>query len=316
MKRLCSKITIGNFIFRSVCEVEVNSSWDNLTDTAKITLPAKLKWKGKHLVSGNDPLIKRGDPVSIELGYDFDYRTVFEGYLVDVKVKTPLEFICEDAMWKLKQKVITKSYRQVSLKQLLTDISPLKFECPDFNLGQFRISKATVAQVLEELKKTYGLRCWCRDGKLYVGTPYSSRTNPSPVTREFSFQENVPEDDLIYQRQEDVKLKVKGISVMPNNKRVEVEVGDPNGEQRTLHYYNKTEAELKAILKNEIERLKYEGYRGSFTAFGEPFVRHSDRVELKDRRFTDRKGRYWIKAVTYKFGMQGYRQVITIDRKA
>ena len=87
MLRLNSKITFTSkatgdeIVFDFVNNVEINTSYENLTDTAKITLPRKLNFDGKPIVVGVTSLFKRGDKVKIELGYFPNLRTVFNGYI-------------------------------------------------------------------------------------------------------------------------------------------------------------------------------------------------------------------------------------------
>jgi len=314
--RLICKISIGQYLFNYVHEVEVNSSWENLTDTATIILPKKLNFKNKPLANGADALFKKGDKVKIELGYAGKlletYNTVFEGFISAIKPSIPFVLECEDAMWLLKQSSITKSWKSVSLKQLLSAIQPLTFDCDDIALGQFRVTRVTPAQILQELKEKYGLYSWVRDGKLYCGK-VGSLLNAN--IRNFVFQEDIINSDLTYLRKEDIKLKVKGISILPNNTKIEVEEGDSDGELRTFNYYNLKEADLRKVVKQDAARLRYEGYKGNFESFLLPFVRHGDIVLLDDLLLPDRKGKYLVKSVTTTFGQGGGRQRIEIDRK-
>lgn len=94
-----------------------------------------------------------------------------------------------------------------------------------------------------------------------------------------------------------------------------MEFGDTDGELRTLNYYNLSKADLEKVAKKEAERIRYEGYRGSFTSFLLPQVQHGDTVILDDKKLPDRKGSYLVKSVTTTFGQGGGRQKIEIDRK-
>lgn len=311
MKALNTEISIGDYQFNYVNQAEVESTWELLTDTCEITVPRKLSFDGKAIVQG-ESLFKRGDQVTVKSGYDGVLNTLFTGYVSAIKPGTNLIFMCEDAMWKLKQQTITRSYKEVTLKQLLADICPIGFEVPDVNLGQFRISHATPAQVLEELRKTYGLQSFVRDGVLYSGLAYWPSDQQSSV---FRYQYNIIDDDLEYQRIDDVQIKVRAVSMLEDNTKLEVEVGDPDGDLRTLTFYNLNEADLKETAEREAERLRYEGYRGSFETFGEPFVRHGDIAIIQDPTYPDREGSYLIKKVVYSTGVSGYRQNIFLDRK-
>lgn len=147
MLRLLSKITLiqqpndtwtnrdTTYIFTFLNEVEINSSWQNLTDTAKIVLPRKayitdeqgnrVNWFGQ-VFYGSDPvtkvppIIQRGDRIKIELGYNYptidkaeniEMNLVFDGYISKINPRMPIELECEDRMWQLKQvKVADKVY--------------------------------------------------------------------------------------------------------------------------------------------------------------------------------------------------------------
>ena len=102
---------------------------------------------------------------------------------------------------------------------------------------------------------------------------------------------------------------------MPDNKKkVKIEVGDADGELRTLHTYNKTEKELKAWAEQEIKRLKRDGLTGSFTTFGYRLVDKLDTIGL----IIDgvKQGKYQVKKNVIKYGTSGYRQEITLGQRA
>lgn len=315
MIRLSAKATIGDFKFSAIAGCEIESGWDQLTDTAVITMPRRLSWKGKNIVLGKDPVLKKGDQVTIDLGYNDNNDRAFTGYVTAVKATIPAQIICEDSMWLLKQSTFTKTYSSVTLKQLLTDLllsSSLNFEAPDVNLGPFRISKATPAQVLKKLKSDYMLKSFFRDGKLYCGLAYWPELQSEHYLR---FDTHIIDNNLEYVRAEDVKIKLKVIVIDKQNQKTEYEFGDEDGEQRTLHFYDIEEDEVNHIATQEIDRLRYDGYRGGVTTFGQPFVRHGDVVNLFDSFFPDRSGRYLVKQSNPSYGMGGYRQQIELDSK-
>ncbi|MDR3329573.1 MAG: hypothetical protein LBS63_05690, partial [Prevotellaceae bacterium] len=99
---------------------------------------------------------------------------------------------------------------------------------------------------------------------------------------------------------EDIKLKVEATSMQPDSKRIEVEVGDKDGELRTVYKCNTTAAELK--------RLKYTGYQGGFETFGEPAVSKTDIAHVEGEDGSS--GSYLIKKLEVSFGAGGYRQKI------
>lgn len=314
MLRLSAHIEVGDYQFVGVVSVAVSSSWDNLTDTATIVMPSQVRYDGRLVNLAEERVIKKSDSIKIELGYNDENEPVFEGFVSDVVAGSPVEIKCEDFAWLLKRENHTLSFRSVTLAALLQQIVPaaVSVDAVAVELGQFRLSNVSAAQVLEELKKTYRLHSWFRGSTLYAGLAYRGLDTAVKV---FRFEHNIIEDELSFRSKDEVKIKVKAISMLPNNKKIEVEVGNPDGEQRTLHFYNKDKETLKLLAEERIEQLKYDGYRGSFTTFGQPAVKHGDLVRIEDPRY-NRSGTYLVKSVETAFGKEGYRQTIELDREA
>lgn len=314
MFRLSSKIKLGDYILAGVVEIEIESSWETLTDTAKITLPSQFYHNGKFVNLAEERLLKKGDKVSISLGYDDDLVSEFEGYIVEIKAASPVVIECQDAAWLLKKKPQNVSFAQVKFKELVQAICPpeISNKVADVSLGQFRVSNATPAQVLDEIKKSYGLLAYMRGTTLYAGLSYTEQAK----THIFKFGVNVIEEnsELFYQKEDDVRLKIKAVSIQPNNTKIETEFGDADGELRTLTFYNLDKDSLDKIAKSEAEKLIYNGYTGHFETFGIPSVVHGDIVHIKDEKY-NRSGFYFIKKVVKVFGGGGYRQKIYIDRE-
>lgn len=320
MKRLTSYIKIGDFEFDFLNEVQIESSWDTLTDTCVITVPKKLKWRGKDIVQGANAVFKIGSPVYVFLGYDFNFELVFEGFLTRVEPKRPLKLYCEDAMWQLKQTEVSNlSQRNATVESLIYQFYNGSLKAFDAKIGKFRISNATVTQVLDHLKDNYSLISFFRGGTLHVGTPYLI-TADDRKKHKFDFEKNVIDgDSLEYKREDEVKLRVKAISHNSvTNKKFNVTVpkNEKGGELRTINKVDLDKKQLEAEANRYLELLVYEGFRGSFETFGEPFVRPCDIVELTDPNITERNGSYFVKSVSYSFGQNGYRQTIEIDKKA
>src|SRR6478752_5314465 len=180
MLALSCDMTIGDYNFSFVNEVEITSTWENLTDLATIRIPKALRLKKDGVVdnvitAGPDALWKRGQPVKIRLGYNGSNDLRFNGVITKVKPNRPLEFECEDLMWRLKQITIKKySSPSVTIPELLAAIMPadIPFTAESVNLGKFIIEQATIAEVLDFIKKEFGLSAYFQDGQLYVGFAY------------------------------------------------------------------------------------------------------------------------------------------------
>lgn len=324
MLRIISKITFtsaktGEILEFDFCEsLQIVSSFEDLTDTAKIKFPRKLSLNGKNIFLGETAKFKRGDKVKIELGYNPKLRTVFEGYINKVGSNIPIEIECEDAMFLLKKNTIKSFVKEtVSLKELLTSILPkgIEFEDLGVQLGSFRISNATSAKILDTLKSEYGFYSYFMDGKLHCGLPYNaSKTN----TAEFAFEENIiNQDDLQFQQADDINIKVVAISMQSDNSKKEITVGDADGAQRTFYTYNSTEADLKKFADLKLNEVRYTGYVGSIFTFGEPYMRHGDIAKITSKKLPERNGNYLIKSVTRELSVDvGYKQTLQLGNKA
>lgn len=315
MYRLTAKIEItGSKSWRldKVTEVEITRDTEKLTDECRLTLPKKIKWDGAAEIP-----VQRGDAVKVWLGYDDDLQLAFVGYVRDVGFKTPVVITCEDEMFRLKQTPTQKkAYKSVSIETLLKE-QGISYDIKvmgEQSLGQYRVTADTVAALLGHLHEN-GIRSFFRyeEGApvLYCGVLFERESRPSQV---FATGVNIISDQsLEQQKAENMRLHVKAVSLMPNNKKIRVEVGDADGERRTLHAYNKTESELRAWAEQEIKRLKRDGLTGSFTTFGYRLVDKLDAIGIKIDG--EKKGVYQVKKNVIKYGTGGFRQEITLGQR-
>jgi len=314
MLEMTSRIQVGDFVFRDgVSAVSTSSSWDSLTDTATITVPRKISWRGRNLATGSNPLIRRLDPVKIDLGYNGSNVNSFRGFVRLASSDTPAKILCEDAMVLLKGNPLTASFPNTTLSKLLGEVLPKGVDynvSADYELGTIRLNRVTPAKMLEQLKQKFGVRSWFRDGVLYAGLAYV----PSMQKRHrIHFESLVVSHRLDYHRKEDLRFRVKATIIYPDNTKQEVELGDPDGDVRSFHYYDISAAEATKMLEQELERLLVEGYSGKLTIFGVPHVQHGDILELRSDLLPERDGDYLIKSVDRTSDTSGFRQNIEID---
>jgi len=308
MEVLGCNIEIGSYTFDYVNEVSITSTWKEQTVKGHIILPAKIRLKYGELKKA----IKKGDAVTIDLGYNGNLNRVFTGYVSRVKPTVPVEIEVEDEMWKLKQILVNDKAKNETVKSFFERVIPYKVDAFDIQLPTFVANKITAAQLLSVFKQDYGFCSFFREGKLVIGKQYDPANAREQIVK---LKYNVVSDSLEYAEKDDVRMKVTAISNMSNGSKIEVELGDADGESRTLNFYNLPKAELEKVATEEIERLKYDGYRGDITTFFEPFIRMGDIVELRNDEESDKTGRYWVDGVTYTFGVNGGRQQIKLGPK-
>ncbi len=332
MLRLYSNITIGQYTFDYVMNCSILSSYDQFTDTARITIPSKFRDINRNMVNNNG-VFKKGDPVTIKLGYFPNLQTVFVGFVSGIVPDSPMTIECQDVSWKLKQKNIPNFFdKNCTFNSLLTHLTTgtdIPFQVVDANIGVFKINNkdyVNVIDCLDELKKNFGVYSWCRDGSLFVGYPNTQQFYETN-TLNFKFQENIISSSLEYQIKDQTDVILQGISIKLDNTKITrycfydstgstiVSDNPGTGEQRTFNYIELTQAQLDDKLRAQLPNMIYDGYKGSFLTFGEPMVRPLDKVNFTDLKFPERDGLYLIKKVETSFGTEGFRQNIEIDAK-
>ncbi|MCT4559846.1 MAG: hypothetical protein N4A41_00560 [Crocinitomicaceae bacterium] len=310
MKLLETNITVGRLAFDFVNQATAETGWEQLSDSATLVFPSNLNLDKNKLKS----ILKVGDRVIIEMGYLDGAQIVFEGYLTEIKPTTPIELKCTDEMWRIKQKPVNINFRGGSVKSLLQELLPeYEIDAFDIQIGGFRATNMGMGGLLEKLRSAFGLYTFMRNGKVTVNKQYNRE---EAIKHKFQIDFNMASEDLEYKTLEDLKLKIKAISNNSDGSKTEIEIGDPEGALQTLNFYNLDKVALKAHAEKEFERLKYEGWRGSFTAFGEPIVRHGDLVELFHAEESDKTGTYWVDQVSYETGINGCRQKIQLGPAA
>ena len=330
MLKLVSYITIGAELekpiyFDFVNEIDMESAYDNLTDTCKITIPRNLSLKGKPIAVGSEAIFKRGMSIKIELGYDDNLKTVFQGYISHVHLSIPVTLECEDSMWLLKNNTLdNKSWASVDLKTFLKYIIPssVSYTTDGFtyeNLGKFRISNnATSAQCLDTIRKNNNIISFFRNNKLYVGVAFHESLTKTKV---FGSEKNVIDDkSLEWMDRDEVKIKVQGASVQSNNKVIKYTYPENLLNEKVpttkLNVAGISLSQLKKNCKDYYNKFQYTGYKGSFLTFGEPLINHGDKVGFNSDKLPERNDDlYIVKSVKRSFGQGGYRQTIELGQK-
>lgn len=337
MKRLLSEITIGIFSFDFVTNLTIESSWDTFTDKGVLTIPNKFRKDNKDLIVGDNNVFKRGDKVEIKIGYFPNLVTKFKGFLSNIQPDSPLIMNFEDTMWLLKQEnLVSKTFTKTKIRDVieyatasLTDLK-IEFDNPDTEIGDFQVDNkgfVNAVTVFEVLKKQFGYFIYFQDEILQVRKIRSVLSLSKPIHK-MSFQKNVIESSLIFQRDDDVNLVIKVESIdLITNKRITRYGFKVKGEvvisaaQRTgqttksINVLNLNVKQIDEFIRDNIDKYIYEGYIGDFTTFLEPAVEHSDRIEFTDLKHPEREGRYLIKKVTTNFGINGGRQIIELQNR-
>ena len=312
------KITIGKYQFRQVNAVEIERSGRLLSDTAKITLPLSAVFENQKKENIENK-IKRGDAVTVELAYDDDFNVEFSGFVKDVSAKDKTVIECEDNAYLLRKPIPDKVFKDKTLNDVLKYIAneckiDLNANVMDINLEQFALRNIDGLKAMQKLKDAYGLSVFFDyEEKLFAGLAYTYQN----ANIEYNLQEDVAKSNLTFKTEEDIKYKIKAISLQKDNTKIEVETGDADGDLRTLYFYGITDkTQLEQLAKEEIKKYKYTGYQGSIKTFGSPFVRFGDAAKITDNNYPARTGTYYVESVKTRFSTsQGFKRDVELGIK-
>jgi len=285
-------------VIKKITSVKIESSWKMLTDKATIVLPRKVKYFDINNIKST---FKKGDPIKIELGYDGKLIKEFEGYVTKVSADIPIVIECEDEMYQLKKIPVNISLKSSSLQNLLNKIVPgYSVDALEVEIGSQRHAKSTVAKVLKYLQEEFSLYSYMKGKQLVVGKVYADDSDVEPIR--LHLEKNVVNNDLNYKSKEDVLIKIIAVSTLKNGDKIEAQIGDEDGEERQLSYYNiELKAELEKLAKEDYKKYKVDGFDGTVKLFGIPIIRHGYKVELKSDLYPDRNGTYYVERTIIDF---------------
>lgn len=293
----------------------------NSTCKIKIPVSARLKYAAEKRTESVQTAkqFSRGDKVKVWLGYSDDLRLEFEGFIHRINLATPLEIECEGYEFQLRSKCETKTWAKTTMKEVLqyiiagTDIK-LSDKIPTVDFTKFILkANMTKLEALQLVKEKYGVTVFFMGNTLYAGLAYV--IDKGAVKYKLGYN-TIKDDELKYRDEDDVQLKVKAVWIKPNNTKVEAEVGDKQGSQRTLFFYDVSSVEqLKKLAAEEIKKYKYSGYEGKITTFLQPYAEPGMKAQLTDPKFTERDGTYYITKTTFKADRSGGRRTVEISVK-
>jgi hypothetical protein len=332
---LRSDISIGDLRFEGVQNVVIKRSVHSLIETAIIEVPAMAYMQDmgrttpKKIVTATQ--IVTGSEVRIQLGYNGEMRTEFEGYVVSCRPGTPLQIICEGSSYLLRINVPGVHLGKTTVKELIksavsrtTGNKAIKVTCAvDMDVVNTSSASAIGMDIISELIRATKNNLCCffiKPYELWCGLLYSDYTSGITISND-----------------ENIGYRI-GYNTLKENTLAE-HVG--NGKTATVEYKRKTstgdvltgvsvnrwggvtketailnqilqEKNLAELADEKAIRNNYKGYEGDFTAFLQPYAAPGGSVKIVNNNMPEMDGVYLIESTEVTFGINGARRKIEL----
>lgn len=312
-------ITIDKYRLGMLDSVEIHKSVDLLADTCEIKLPGSVYNKALKIEDENGkPRIKRGDVVTVQLGYSGNLKEEFKGYLLNVGTDDgSITINCENDLFLLRKSVRDKEFKKVTVKQIAQYLIDqlglsMKLNCTlTIDYDKFVIHQATAYDVLKKLKEETKGNIYLRDGELQIHPPYIQKTGD--VT--YSFQVNIESSDLKYKNAEDKVMQIVVENVGADGKKKTETFGTTGGDKITITGNGLSDDSMKILAENEYKRQMYDGYEGGITGWLIPFVEPGYSAKVLDEDYEYKEGTYYVTAVTTTVSSGGGVRKVQLGRK-
>jgi hypothetical protein len=295
-----------------LAECEIVCSVDNLADTATIVLPEAVM----NQVLNIENKINRGSGVLIELGYDGNLVTEFEGFIQEITTNdSTLKIVCEDALFLFRVGVPDVELKPSSLKSiaqyLIDKIDPsFTLSCDyDISYEKFVIHQATGFDVLKKLQEETKANVYfdTTNKVLHLHPPYLEKAG---MVR-YSMQQNIEKSTLEYKKAIDKKIEVIVESTDSKGKVTSITAGTTGGEKITLKVGPMSNADMKKVADAALRKNSFDGYSGSFDGWLIPFVKPTYSAKIEDQDYPYKDGTYYVVGVKTNFSESGGVRTIT-----
>lgn len=312
MYTMIYSVKVGEHTLGMLDKVDIHRSVELLADTATITLPASEYNKRLSI----EQELKRGDKVSIALGYEeTGLVDEFVGYLQRISTdKGSITLYCEDDLYAFRKPVTNEVFKKISLQKLLEKLcktigSEYKVVCSyEWTYDKFTFHNATAFDVLKKVQEESGADIYLDGTTLHVHPP----GEVIGKERLYDFAVNIEKADLSYKRAEDKKIQVVVKALLPDGKVRQVEVGTTGGDKVEVKCPTSDEASMRRRGESELLRRTYDGYDGTITGWLIPECKPSDTVTLHDEDYPEQDGSYFVRSVKTSFSSQGGKREITL----
>lgn len=313
MKHHIEFITEGKtYVLRAIYSCKIEESVEQLTDTAEIFLPEKVRNQPFNL----ENKIKYGSEVLIQLGYNESLRTEFVGYVNDIRIiDGTMKIMCEDALFIFRKDVPDTQLKATSnskiAQYLIDNVDPSFMVDCDYDIGfeTFVIHQATAFDVLKKLSEETKANIYFDSSNkvLHIHSPYLQKGGD--VT--YSMDRNIEKSNLEYVQAKDRKAEITVESTDAQGRVKSVTAGTTGGDKITIKTSGMSEADMKKVADSELIKHSADRYNGTFDGWLIPFVKSGYSAKIKDPDYPDRDHRYFVSRVSTDFSQSGGVRTIT-----
>lgn len=295
-----------------LAECEIVCSVDNLADSATIVLPEAVM----NQVLNIENKINRGAKVLIQLGYDGNLVTEFEGFIQDITTNdSTLKIVCEDALFLFRVGVPDVELKPSSLKKIaqyiIDKIDPSFTLSCDYDIAyeKFVIHQATGFDVLKKLQEETKANIYfdTTNKVLHIHPPYIEKAG---IVR-YSMQQNIEKSTLEYKKAIDKKVEVTVESTDSKGKIKSITAGTTGGDKINLKVGPMSEADMRKVANAALKKNSFDGYSGSFDGWLIPFVKPTYSAIIEDADYPYKDGSYYVVGVKTNFSESGGVRTIT-----
>lgn len=310
-------VQIGAYKLLLIDSINIKKSVDTLSDTAVISLPAIYLNKDIDI----EGKIQQGDIVLVSLGYDNTLMQEFKGYVHRIRRKdTGIEIECENDMYLFRKVIKNKQYKNVTVKQLLTDICKqvgMKFSCTyDFSYETFTIKDAQAIDVLQKIQSECGCSFYVFNGILTVEPKYYKTYNKAIIKYNFSRNIERGTTNLEWMNEREIFVKVTGTN--RKGQKIEATAGRESGatDKVTINIPGVSDVKmLKARADETLAERNHPGYSGKFNSWLVPFCDKAFKIKLIDETSEYKGGNYYVKSVEVNYSQNGGIRTIELGKR-
>lgn len=318
------EITIGSYKLYKLSgleKVSIERDQELLSKSCRITVPGMVRGVSLDI----EKKVKRGDRVTVKLGYDKVLKTEFTGYLKSIYPGSPMVIECEDSTYLFRRMIGGKILKNVDTKDILNYVlsevnanipNPfiLKTDVSGYKWDKFPIYEMTGYEVLDKLRKESGLTIFTNDNELHCHLAYTEKTGQCT----YNFNKNIREatKDLKYVEAIDKKVLVKIEGRTLKGAALEVEVGEKGGSVVKLNRPTINDRDtLEKIAKEELKKVTFDGYSGSIKGWLLPFCDVGFSAKIVDKDYPEREGVYYVPKMQVVFSKEGGERTIYLGVK-